>query len=74
MTVVDRPTTSEQFFGRFHAHGFPDRWEMPSIYITLLHQAQAHPSIGAAGILLWSETGYRFIKRQSQANPTRGSR
>jgi hypothetical protein len=27
MTVVDRPTTSEQFFGRFHAHGFPDRWE-----------------------------------------------
>jgi hypothetical protein len=33
MTVVDRPTISEQFFGRFHAHGFPGRWEMPSIYI-----------------------------------------
>ena len=25
-------------------------------------------------ILLWSVTGYRFIKRQSQANPTYGSR
>ena len=24
MTVVDRPTISEQFFGRFHAHGFPN--------------------------------------------------
>jgi len=23
MTVVDRPTISEQFFGRFHAHSFP---------------------------------------------------
>ena len=33
MTVVDRPTISEQFFGRFHAHGFPNRWKTPSIYI-----------------------------------------
>ena len=33
MTVVDRPTISEQFFGQFHAHRFPNRWKMPSIYI-----------------------------------------
>ena len=33
MTVVDRPTISEQFFGQFHAHGFPNRWKTPSTYI-----------------------------------------
>jgi hypothetical protein len=32
MTVFDRPTISVQFFGRFHAHGFPNKWKMPSIY------------------------------------------
>jgi hypothetical protein len=32
MTVVDRPTISGQFLGRFHAHGLPNKWKMPSIY------------------------------------------
>jgi hypothetical protein len=32
MTVVDRPTISEQFFDRFHAQCFPNKWKMPSIY------------------------------------------
>jgi hypothetical protein len=32
MTVVDRPTISGQFLGRFHAHGLPNKLKMPSIY------------------------------------------
>jgi hypothetical protein len=29
---VDRPTICVQFFGRFHAHGLPNKRKMPSIY------------------------------------------
>ena len=32
MTVVDRPTISGQFLGRFHAHGLLNKRRMPSIY------------------------------------------
>jgi hypothetical protein len=32
ITVVDRPTISVEFLGRFHAHGLPNKWKMPSIY------------------------------------------
>jgi hypothetical protein len=53
MTVVDRSTITEQFFGRFHAHDFPIGGKRRA---SLLHQAQAHPSIGAAGGFL-SRTG-----------------
>jgi hypothetical protein len=46
MTVVDRPTISGQFLGRFHAHGLLNKLKMPSIY-RHFRPAQARPSIGA---------------------------
>ena len=48
MTVVDRPTISEQFFDRFHAQCFPNKWKMPSIYRCFYTRPKAHPSIGGS--------------------------
>jgi len=74
MTVVDRPTISEQFSGRFHAHGLADRWRMPSIYIHFCTKPRCTPRSARPVRRKKSAICWTVSPRASQGFPGRGFR
>jgi hypothetical protein len=52
---------AQQFSGWLYLKGYPDRVLEQNADYVLDNQTE--------DILLWSKTGYRFVKRQSQSNP-----